>query len=110
MRFANGLANAEGAADIGRMDEGDEFHSGGTASKMVRIRKLCRLVLQKPYRALSAGPSEGVEPQQVPATGKMPGIAGWGLQTATSLGCCGLREPPPNAPIAAVLAMAAEAG
>ena len=29
MRFAYGLANAEGTANIGRMDEGDEFHSGG---------------------------------------------------------------------------------
>lgn len=59
------------------------FIVGGTASRMVRIRKLCRFVLQKPYRGLSAGPSEGVGPPQSPATGKMPGVAGWGLQSAT---------------------------
>ena len=59
MRFAYGLANAVSTANICRMDEGDEFHSGGTAPGMVRIRKLYRFALQKPYRVRKAGASEG---------------------------------------------------
>ncbi len=84
LRFENGLANAVCTANICRMDEGDEFHRGGQLPEWFGSGNCAGL-----FRRIHTGPgnwgaSEGMAPQQDPATGKMPGFAQSGLQIATS--------------------------
>lgn len=84
LRFAYGLANAVSTATITRMDEGDESHKGGRFKEGFGSKPLHPFALQKQCRGVKGPNTGGTGLPQGASTGKMPDLAEWRRQSATS--------------------------